>query len=165
MIVSTGREYGLIVHYGKAKLIGKALLIIEKMWKSSCELDVAAYMILIRSLYNAQKTDIGLEFYKEMVHKEMRLDMSLYELLLTCLAGCGDIAGVQLVADDMIRRSQILERNVFSCMLKSFCIVERIREALELICDLNYKKLTLEPNDFETLVKGLCRVDKITDAA
>ena len=95
----------------------------------------------------------------------MGLDMSLYELLLTCLAGSGDIAGVQLVADDMIRRSQIPERDVFSCMLKSFCIAGRIREALELIRDLNDKNLTLEPNDFETLVKGLCRADRITDAA
>ena len=120
-------------------------------------------MILIRSLCNAQKADIALEFYKEMVHKEIGLDMSLYELLLICLAGCGDIVGVQLVADDMIRRSQIPKRDVFSCMLKSFCIVERIREALELIHDLNDKNLTLEPNDFETLVKGLCRADRITD--
>ncbi|KAL6336189.1 hypothetical protein AAG906_011071 [Vitis piasezkii] len=155
----------LISHYGKAKLIGKALLILEKMWKSGCEPDVAAYMILIRSLCNAQKADIALEFYKEMVHKDMGLDMSLYELLLICLAGCGDIVGVQLVADDMIRSSQIPERDVFSCMLKSFCIVGRIREALELIRDLNDKNLTLEPNDFETLVKGLCRADRITDAA
>ncbi|KAL6342931.1 hypothetical protein AAG906_016951 [Vitis piasezkii] len=74
------------------------------MWKSGCEPDVATYMILIRSLCNAQKADIALEFYKEMVHKEMGLDMSLYELLLICLAGCGDIVGVQLVANDMIRR-------------------------------------------------------------
>ena len=125
------------------------------MWKSGCEPDVATYMILICSLRNAQKADIALEFYKEMVHKEIGLDMSLYELLLICLAGCGDIVGVQLVADDMIRRSQIPKRDVFSYMLKSFCISGRIREALELIHDLNDKNLTLEPNDFETLVKGL----------
>ena len=66
-------------------------------------------MILIRSLCNAQKVDITLEFYKKMVYKEMGLDMSLYEMLLTCLGGCGDIVGVQLVADDMIKRSQIVE--------------------------------------------------------
>ena len=154
----------LISHYGKAKLIAKALLILEKMRESGCEPDAAAYMILIRSLCNAQKADIALEFYKEMVQMEMQLDMGLYKLLLTCLAGCGDIAGFQSVADDMIKGSQIPERDVFSCMLKSFCIAGRIREALELIHDLNDKNLTLEPDDFETLVKGLCKADRITDA-
>ncbi|KAJ9691571.1 hypothetical protein PVL29_013683 [Vitis rotundifolia] len=116
MAVSAGREYRstdsiypVDRFIYNAKLIAKALLILEKMWKSSCESDLAAYMILIRSLCNAQKADIALEFYKEMVHKEMGLDMSLYELLLTCLAGCGDIIGVQLVVDDMIRHSHIAE--------------------------------------------------------
>lgn len=154
----------LISHYGKAKLIGKALMILEKMRKSGFEPDGVTYMNLMRSLCNAQKADIALEFYKEMVHKEMRLNMSLYKQLLTCLAISGDIAGVRLVADDMIRGSQLPERDVFSYMLKSFCIAGRIREALELIRDLNHKNLTLKPGDLETLVKGLCRADRITDA-
>lgn len=154
----------LMSHYGKAKLIGKALLILEKMRKCGCEPDAVACKILIRSLCNAQKTDVALEFYKEMVHNEMQLDMSLYKLLLTCLARSGDIAGFQLVADGMIKGSQIPERDAFSCMLKSFCIAGRIKEALELIRNLKNKNLTLEPDDFETLVKGLCRADRITDA-
>ncbi|KAJ9673096.1 hypothetical protein PVL29_026396 [Vitis rotundifolia] len=100
MAVSTGREHGSTCQplQNNAKLIGNDLLILEKKWKSSCEPNVAAYMILIRSLCNAQKADIALEFYKKM-----------YELLLTCLAGYGDIVGVQLVANDMIRHSQIHE--------------------------------------------------------
>ncbi|KAA8516832.1 hypothetical protein F0562_017350 [Nyssa sinensis] len=154
----------LISNYGKANLIGKALLIFEKMRKSGFEPDEAAYKLMVRLLCIARKAEIAMEFYKEMVHKHMGLDMNLYKLLLNSLVVSGDIASVHLVADDMIQISQIPEHNVYPCMLKSFCIAGRIREALELIRDLKNRNVTLDPQNFETLVKGLCRADRITDA-
>lgn len=154
----------LILHYAKAKLIGKALLIFEKMKKLGIEPDAVVYKLMLRLLCFAGKADIAMEFYKEMVNKEMGVDVNLYRLLFTCLAKCGDINLVHLVADDMIKISQIPEHHVHSCVLKSFCISGRIKEALELIRDLKTKNITLEPEHFETLVKGLCRSDRIGDA-
>ncbi|XVF76051.1 hypothetical protein PTKIN_Ptkin13bG0235600 [Pterospermum kingtungense] len=154
----------LISQYGKAKLIGKALEIFGNMKKYGCEPDEASYRMMIRALCNAQKGDIALEFYKEMVEKEMSLDLNLYKMLLNCLANSGDNASVHLVADNMMRVSGVPEHEVYSYVLKSFCVSGRIREALELIRDLKKRDLSLDPHYFEILVKGLCRADRIADA-
>ncbi|XVE96248.1 hypothetical protein REPUB_Repub02eG0205100 [Reevesia pubescens] len=154
----------LISQYGKSKLIGKALEVFENMKKYGCEPDEIAYKVMVHALCNAEKGDIAIEFFKEMVEKEMSLDLNLYKMLLICVAKSEDNAAVHLVADKMMRVSQIPEQEVFGHVLKSFCISGRIREALELIRDLKKKSLSLDPYYFEILVKGLCRADRIADA-
>ncbi|XP_010673768.2 putative pentatricopeptide repeat-containing protein At5g06400, mitochondrial [Beta vulgaris subsp. vulgaris] len=154
----------LFMHYGKAKLVGKALLTFEKMKRLGFEPDAESYRWLIRVLCQCGKGEIALEFYKEMVQKEFVLDNRLYTMLLNCLAGCGDIDGVYIVANDMVNISEIPEHDVYSCVLKSFCMSERIREALELIRDLKTKNLTLTSEYFEILVKGLCKAGRMVDA-
>ncbi|XP_022766926.1 putative pentatricopeptide repeat-containing protein At5g06400, mitochondrial [Durio zibethinus] len=154
----------LISQYGKSKLIGKALEVFEKMKKYGCEPDEVAYRMMIRALCNAEKGDIAIEFYKEMIEMEMSLDLNLYKMLLNCVAKSGDIAAVHLVADNMMRVSQVPEQEAYGYVLKSFCISGKIREALELIRDLKEKDLSLDPHYFEILVKGLCRADRIADA-
>ncbi|GAB4835289.1 hypothetical protein Ancab_000198 [Ancistrocladus abbreviatus] len=156
----------LFMHYGKAKLIGKALLVFEKMRTAGCAPDAEAYSWMIRVLCAAGKGEIAFEFYKEMVQKDLGqgLDIKLYKLLLNCLAASGDIAGLYSVANDMMKVSQIPEQDVYLCVLKSFCIFGRIAEALKLIRDLKCKDLTFNPEYFETLVKGLCRANRIDDA-
>lgn len=154
----------LLMHYGKVKLVGKALLIFEKMRRSGFEPDSEAYRLMIQLLCQSRKGEIALEFYKEMVQKDLGVDIKLYRLLLNFLAGCGDVNGVYLVANDMIKLSHIPEHDVYCYVLKSFCVSERIREALELIRDLKNKNLMLSPIYFETLVKGLCRANRMDDA-
>uniref|UniRef100_A0A2N9HKL7 Pentacotripeptide-repeat region of PRORP domain-containing protein n=1 Tax=Fagus sylvatica TaxID=28930 RepID=A0A2N9HKL7_FAGSY len=124
----------LISLYGNAKLISKALLVFNNMRKCGCEPDSHVYMKMIRALCAAGKDDIAMEFYKEMVQKEMGIDMSLYKMLMNCVARSGDIAAVHS------------------------------NEALEWIRDLKSKDVTLDAEYFETLVKGLCRADRIVDA-
>ncbi|XP_030484211.2 putative pentatricopeptide repeat-containing protein At5g06400, mitochondrial [Cannabis sativa] len=154
----------LISHYGKAKRIGKALLVYNKMIKTGHEPDEVVYKMMIRSLCVAGKADIAIEFYKEIVKKEIELDLSLYKMLLSCLARSGDTAGVHLVAEDMMKISQIPDQIVYGCVLKSFCLSGRIRDALEYIRDLKDKEVTFGREYFETLVKGLCRANRIGDA-
>ncbi|KAF3442775.1 hypothetical protein FNV43_RR16692 [Rhamnella rubrinervis] len=154
----------LISHYGKAKLIGKALLLYDKMVKSGSNPDVLVYKMMIRSLCDAGKADIAMEFYKEMVQKEFGLDVGTYRMLLSCIARSGDTASVHLVGDDMMKITQISNHIVYGCVLKSFCISGRIREALEFTRDLKNKNVTLRHEYLEILLKGLCRADRIQDA-
>ncbi|KAL9248329.1 hypothetical protein vseg_021664 [Gypsophila vaccaria] len=154
----------ILMHYGKAKLVGKALLMFEKMKRSGVEPDVEAYRILIQLLCKFKKGEIALEFYKEMVQKGFELDRTVYPYLLNCLAGCGDVDGVYVVVHDMINVSEIPEHDAYSFVLKSFCIAGHIKEALELIRDLNNKNVTLSVVFFETLAKGLCKANRIDDA-
>ncbi|XP_062004341.1 putative pentatricopeptide repeat-containing protein At5g06400, mitochondrial [Rosa rugosa] len=154
----------LIQMYGKAKLVGRALSVYEKMKKCGFEPDSVVFRMMIRSLCAAGKADVAMEFYKEMVQKDIGLDINMYKLLLNGIASYGDTAAVGLVSDDMMRVSQIPEHVVYGCVLKSFCISGRIREALEYIRELKNKDVMLLPEYFETLVKGLCRADRIADA-
>lgn len=154
----------LVSLYGKAKLIGKALLVFEKMKKCGCEPDAVAYKVLVRSLCDAGKGDIVLEFYKEMAQKEMVLELSLYKMVMNCAAKLGDVDAVLSIADDMIRISQIPEHDAYGCVLKSFCVSMRIREALEFIQNLKSKEVSMNRDYFETLVKGLCCAGRISDA-
>ncbi|GMI65757.1 hypothetical protein like AT5G06400 [Hibiscus trionum] len=154
----------LISQYGESKLIGKALEIFDNMKKCGFESDTTAYTTMLHALCNAEKCDLAIEFYKEMVEKEMSLDLNSYKMLLNCIAKSGDNDAVHLVADNMMRISEIPEQEVYGYVLKSFCISGRIKEALELIRDLKKKDLSLDPHYFEILIKGLCRVDRIADA-
>ncbi|GAB2246157.1 hypothetical protein Droror1_Dr00001650 [Drosera rotundifolia] len=156
----------LLMQYGKAKLIGKALLIFDEMRVAGCEPDGEAYRVMVRLLSTAGKGDVALEFYNEMIKKGfgLELDIKSYRMLLNCLTGSGDQDGVYSVADGMINASQIPESDVYSCVLKSFCVSKRIKEALELIRDLRSKNLAFNSEYLETLVKGLCKADRIDDA-
>ncbi|WCJ34151.1 Pentatricopeptide repeat (PPR) superfamily protein [Euphorbia peplus] len=154
----------VISQYGKAKMVGKALFLFEKMKKSGCEPDERVYRTMVRCLCNGGKGEIAMEVYKEMVKKEMRLDLRLYKILLNAMAKLGDVDAVNLISDDMVKVVMIPERDVRVCMLKSFCVAGRIREALELIREFNGKEIALDYECFETLLRGLCRAGRITDA-
>ncbi|KAE8664187.1 putative pentatricopeptide repeat-containing protein [Hibiscus syriacus] len=154
----------IISQYGKSKMIGKALEVFENMQRCGFEPDTTTYTTMVCALCNAEKGDLALEFYKEMVEKEMNLDSNSYKMLLNCVAKSGDTDSVHLVADNMMRVSEIPEQEVYGYVLKSFCISGRIKEALEFIRDLRKKDLSLDPLYFEILIKGLCRADRIADA-
>ncbi|XP_050383405.1 putative pentatricopeptide repeat-containing protein At5g06400, mitochondrial [Argentina anserina] len=155
----------LIQMYGKAKLIGEALLVYENLKKGGFEPDAVVYRTMIHTLCAAGKADIAMEFYKEMVQKDFGLDINMYKLLLNSIARLEDTAAaVGLVSDDMMRFSNIPQHVVYGCILKSYCVSGRIREALEYIRELKNKEVMLLPEYFETLVKGLCRADRIGDA-
>ncbi|XP_012832752.1 PREDICTED: putative pentatricopeptide repeat-containing protein At5g06400, mitochondrial [Erythranthe guttata] len=154
----------LLSHYGKSKLISKSLLVFENMRKSGVEPDAIAYRIMLGALCNGGRSDLALEFYKDMVHNEVNLDLGLCKQLLKCFALSGDVTSVYLVGENMKKNSEISEPQIYHLMLKSFCIAGRIRESLELIRDLKNKNVILDAGIFETLVKGLCSKDRITDA-
>ncbi|KAK4390045.1 putative pentatricopeptide repeat-containing protein, mitochondrial [Sesamum angolense] len=132
----------IVSYYGKAKLIGKALLMFEEMKTAGVRPDAIAYREMLRALCNAGKADLALEFYKDMVHNEVKLDVASYKQLLKCFALCGDVAAVHFVGEKH----------------------GRIKESLELICDLKNKNIILDTGIFETLVKGLCSRDRIADS-
>ncbi|CAI8602326.1 unnamed protein product [Vicia faba] len=155
----------LVSQYGKVKKISEALLAFENMQKCGCEPDAVSYKTVIRMLCSSGKGDIAMEFYNDMIRKDIVLDdVRLYKMLMNCMAKSGDVAAVSLLGNDMTRLSLMPESSVLGCMLKSFCISGRIKEALELIRDLKYKDVVLEPGYFETLVRGLCKEGRISDA-
>ncbi|KAL6549146.1 hypothetical protein OROHE_008991 [Orobanche hederae] len=154
----------LMAHYGKAKLIGKSLLVFDEMKRAGVEPDSVVYKTMLRALCNAGKAELALEFYKDVVHKEVNLDVGSYKKLLKCLALSGNISAVHLVGENMIRLSEIPENHVYGLMLKYLCISGRIRESLELIRELKNKNIVLDTRIFETLVKGLCSKGRIRDA-
>ncbi|CAH2073860.1 unnamed protein product [Thlaspi arvense] len=154
----------LISVYGKAKKIGKGLLVFEKMRKSGFEPDASAYNIMIRSLCIAGRGDLALEFYKEMIEKGITFGLRTYKMLLDCTAKSEKVDVVQSIADDMVRICEVSEHDAFGYLLKSFCISGKIREALELIRELKNKEVCLDAKYFEILVKGLCRANRIVDA-
>ncbi|XP_073141343.1 putative pentatricopeptide repeat-containing protein At5g06400, mitochondrial [Henckelia pumila] len=154
----------LVSHYGRANMIGKALSMFEKMKKTGVEPDGITYRTMLLALCHGKEGGIALEFYKEMVHNKVDMDVGLYKQLLKCLALSGDIASVHLVGDNMITKTEIPEPCVYGLMLKSLCIAGRIREALELIQNMKNKNVSLDSEIIVMLVKGLCNTDRIVDA-
>ncbi|KAK7268127.1 hypothetical protein RIF29_20814 [Crotalaria pallida] len=154
----------LVSYYGKVKKISEVLVAFENMKRCGFEPDAVSYREIIRALCTSGKGDIAMEFYKDMVGKDMVLNVKVYKMLMNCVARSGDVAAVSLLGNDMVRLSLLPENSVHSCMLKSFCVSGRIKESLELIRDLKNKGLALEPESFETLVRGLCMAGKVTDA-
>ncbi|KZV48820.1 pentatricopeptide repeat-containing protein mitochondrial [Dorcoceras hygrometricum] len=154
----------LMSHYGRVNMIGKALAVFEKMKKIGIEPDGITYRTMLLALCKGKESGIALEFYKEMVHKEVDIDVGLHKQLLKSLALSGDIAAVHLIGDNMITNSDIPQLRVYGLMLKSLCIAGRIREALELVQSMKNKNVSLDTNIFVMLVKGLCSTDRIVDA-
>ncbi|CAF1789556.1 unnamed protein product [Brassica oleracea var. botrytis] len=154
----------LISVYGKAKKIGKGLLVFEKMRKDGFEPDAAAYNIMIRSLCIAGRGDLAVEFYKEMIEKGITFGLRTYKMLLDCTAKSEEVDIVQSIADDMVKICEVSEHDAFGYLLKSFCVSGKIREALELIRVLKSKEVCIDAKYFEILVKGLCRAGRMADA-
>ncbi|KAL5137382.1 putative pentatricopeptide repeat-containing protein, mitochondrial [Glycine soja] len=115
-------------------------------------------------LKSAGKREIAMEFYNQMIWKDMVLDVTLYNMVMNCMARSGDVAAVNLLGNDMIRLPVMPENCVHGCMLKIFCIFGRIEDALELIRDLKNKDLDLEPENYKNLVRRLCKAGRITYA-
>ncbi|XP_077225881.1 pentatricopeptide repeat (PPR) superfamily protein [Tasmannia lanceolata] len=154
----------LISHYGKSKLIGEALVVFDKMRQSGFEPDEAAYKSMVHALCNVGKSELAMEFYKEMVSKNFGIDMKLYKMLMSCLLRSGDVESVRMVGDDMMRIVGIPEHEVYSFMLESFCVSGKIEEALGLVHEIRKKNITSDPKNFEIFVKGLCRAGRVMDA-
>ncbi|CAN7141699.1 unnamed protein product [Brassica rapa subsp. narinosa] len=154
----------LISVYGKAKKIGKGLLVFEKMRKDGFEPDAAAYNIMIRSLCIAGRGDLAVEFYNEMIEKGITFGLRTCKMLLDCTAKTEEVDVVQSIADDMVRICGVSEHDAFGYLLKSFCVSGKIREALELIRVLKSKEVCIDAKYFEILVKGLCRANRMVDA-
>ncbi|CAM8925179.1 unnamed protein product [Rhodiola kirilowii] len=154
----------LLSSYEKPQAFAKALSTFEEMKRAGCEPDVFSYRTTIHVLCASQKFEIAKEFYKEMTEKGFEMEMSTYRLLMNGLAESGDVAGVHMVADDMVRISQIAKPIAYACMLKSFCISGRIKEALELVREFKNNNLTFDSDNLETLVRGLSRAGRVEDA-
>nr|KYP49460.1 hypothetical protein KK1_028807 [Cajanus cajan] len=121
----------LITHYGKAKKISEALLAFENMRRHGCEPDAVSYGAIIRSLCSAGKGDIAMEFYNDMVKKDMVLDVRLYKMIMNCMARSGDVAAVNLLGNDMIRL--YLEPEYYETLVRGLCKAGRITDALEIV--------------------------------
>ncbi|MQM04707.1 hypothetical protein Taro_037503 [Colocasia esculenta] len=152
----------LICHYGKAKQIGKALWAFEQMKRRGFEPDKMAYEAIIRASCEGGKTEIAMEFYKEMVGEDMGVGYNLYQALMNCLAVSGDVMTLRSVGEHMMKVAS--ESAVYFCMLKSLCISERIEEAMELVDEIKKKNLTLDPGCAEILVKGLSKAGRASEA-
>uniref|UniRef100_A0A2N9H617 Pentacotripeptide-repeat region of PRORP domain-containing protein n=1 Tax=Fagus sylvatica TaxID=28930 RepID=A0A2N9H617_FAGSY len=153
----------LISLYGNAKLISKALLVFNNMRKCGCEPDSHVYMKMIRALCAAGKDDIAMEFYKEMVQKEMGIDMSLYKMLMNCLARSGDIAAVHSVADDMMRVWQTPEHIIYGYVLKRLCRADRIVDALEIV-DIMKRRHIIDGKVYGIIISGYLRRNDVSKA-
>ncbi|RYR71483.1 hypothetical protein Ahy_A02g005741 isoform A [Arachis hypogaea] len=121
----------LISHYGKVKQISKLLLAFENMKKFGCEPDEVAYRAMIRSLCSCGKGDIAMEFYKDMVQKDMVLDLRLYKLLMNSMARVGDVAAVHFLGNDMTHLA--IEPEFFETLVRGLCKAGMITDALEIV--------------------------------
>ncbi|CAN6463567.1 unnamed protein product [Victoria cruziana] len=153
----------VVSHYGKAGLLGEALLAFEKM-RYSLEADEATYSSLVRALCEGKKIELAVEFYREMASKGMKLDVYVYRLLMTESAGSGDLDTVRLIADDMAKIAGMTEDTVNSSLLKRFCVSGRLEEALELLREIRMKTVIIDNEKIQILVEGLCLAGRNDDA-
>ncbi|KAF9603288.1 hypothetical protein IFM89_034637 [Coptis chinensis] len=80
--------------------------------------DGTLYEVIVYALCNAGKGDIVMKFYKEMVCKNIEVDMNLYNVLMNCLSRSGNILDVRLVGEDMINVSQVPQQKFKGILLK-----------------------------------------------
>ncbi|XP_020591746.1 putative pentatricopeptide repeat-containing protein At5g06400, mitochondrial [Phalaenopsis equestris] len=136
----------LISHYANAKKIGKALWTFEEMRKSGCKIDNSVYEAILRGLFSTRKAELAFEFYKEMVLKKLKVDIKIYAMLMDCLSIAGDIGNVRLVAEDMMKIAELPETEVFTIMMRSFCISGNVDEAQKLFEEMTARNMSIDSN-------------------
>ncbi|XP_020255944.1 putative pentatricopeptide repeat-containing protein At5g06400, mitochondrial [Asparagus officinalis] len=155
----------LILYYGKAKKISKALSSFEEMRKSGCKLDSEAYEAIIRALINVGKSELAMEFYNEMKSRNIEvIDIKLYELLMNCLCRSGDIAGARGVGDDLIKSMKVSANEGYARILRSFCVSGKTDEAQALLEETKKENVVIDSKASEILLKGLCRASRMDEA-
>lgn len=153
----------LIMHYGKAGRVGKALSTFQCMKKSACEPDYLVYKEILFVLCNAEKPELAMEFYKEMVSKNMALNLGLFQMLLNCLVGLDNQECIRAVRDDMTKSVDISETEAYVSLLKAYCTKGKVKEAQE-VFDEMIKKNMATAEAYEILLRGLCRGGMMEEA-
>ncbi|XP_073006272.1 putative pentatricopeptide repeat-containing protein At5g06400, mitochondrial [Typha latifolia] len=154
----------VISHYGKAGHVGKTLRTFDLMKKSGCELDSRVYKTILRALCNARKSELAMEFYKEMVSKNMPVDVHQYQMLMSCLVRSDDTESIRLVRDDMIEIAMVSESKAYMQTLKSFCSSGNIKEALQVFEEMKKKNILVDTEAYEIVLRGFCRAGRMIDA-
>ncbi|KAL0324854.1 UNVERIFIED_CONTAM: putative pentatricopeptide repeat-containing protein, mitochondrial [Sesamum radiatum] len=127
----------LVSYYGKAKLIGKALLMFEEMKTAGVRPDAIAYREMLRVLCNAGKADLALEFYKDMVHNENKniiLDTGIFETLVKGLCSRDRIADAMEILEIMKRRD-VFNQNIYGILISTHLRRNEVSEAFNLFQD------------------------------
>ncbi|KAJ4821580.1 Pentatricopeptide repeat (PPR) superfamily protein [Rhynchospora pubera] len=153
----------LIMHYGNTGRVGKALSTFQSMKKSGCEPDYQVYKVILSALCYAEKPELALEFYKEMVSKNMALNLRLFQMLLNCLVELDDKECIQPVRDDLTKAMNFSENEGYVCLLKSYCIKGKVKAAQEVFGEMT-KKNMVSTEAYEIFLKGLCRGGMMEEA-
>lgn len=152
----------VISSYGKARQIGKMLSTFQAMGKSRhVAADSKVYRTILHALCNSAKSELALEFYKDMA-RNTEVGSDIFRLLLCCLAGSDNAEGVFYVRDDMIKSMKYPEEYCYLEALRSFCVSGKIEEAQKIFQQMMNKSIA-SSSAFEILLRGLCkdgRMDK-----
>ncbi|KAF3334773.1 putative pentatricopeptide repeat-containing protein [Carex littledalei] len=146
----------LIIHYGKTGRVGKALCTFQSMKISGCEPDYLVYKEILLALCNAEKPELAMEFYKEMVSKNMTLNLGLFQMLVNCLVGLDNKEYIGSFRDDMTKAMGFSENEAYVCLLKAYCTKGKVKDAQEVFDEI-IKKNMATTEAYEILLKGLCR--------
>ncbi|XP_078430816.1 pentatricopeptide repeat (PPR) superfamily protein [Wolffia australiana] len=169
----------LVQSFGRGRRVGRALWAFEQMKKKTeSGPDSKAYYSIIRALCEAGKTDMAVEFYREMTDARIAAGGDLYLLLMTSLAKAGDVGMAKQVAEDVARGSVKIqapttvlkaiadskvpsEESVSSSLLlKSLCLSGNVDEAM---AEARRKKVEDQAN-LEILVCGLAKAGRVDEA-
>jgi pentatricopeptide repeat protein len=153
----------LISHYGKSGQVGKALRTFQSMKKLGCDPDYLVYKEILCALCNAEKPELAIEFYKEMLSKNMTLNLRLFQMLLTCLVGLDNKEYVQAVRDDMTKAMDFSENEADVCVLKAYCTKGKVKDARGMFDEMTKKNMATT-EVYEILLKGLCREGMMEEA-
>ncbi|XP_078168878.1 pentatricopeptide repeat (PPR) superfamily protein [Carex rostrata] len=146
----------LIMHYGKTGRVGKALCTFQSMKISGCKPDYLVYKEILLALCNAEKPELAMEFYKEMVSKNMTLNLGLFQMLVNSLVGLDNKEYIGSVRDDMTKAMGFSENEAHVCLLKAYCIKGKVKDAQEVFDEMKKKNMATTKSH-EILLKGLCR--------
>uniref|UniRef100_J3ND91 Pentacotripeptide-repeat region of PRORP domain-containing protein n=2 Tax=Oryza brachyantha TaxID=4533 RepID=J3ND91_ORYBR len=148
--------------YGKARQISKMLSTFQAMGKSRyVAVDSKVYRTILRALCNSAKSELALEFYKDMP-RSIEVGSDVFRLLLCCLARSDNAEAVLYVRDDMIKSMKYPEEYCYLEALRSFCVSGKLEEAKKVFQQMMNKSLA-NSSAFEILLRGLCkngRMDK-----
>ncbi|KAI3461509.1 hypothetical protein Pfo_018172 [Paulownia fortunei] len=156
---------GLIRHYGKARLIDKAIEVFREMGKSfNCVRTIQSFNTILNVLVDNERICDAIELFAEGPKMGFRLNSVSFNIMIKMWLEKGDWEKARKVFDEMLEREVEPTVVTYNSQIGFLCKRGEVDEAKKLFEDMRRKGKRGNAVTYALLMEGLCALERFKEA-
>ncbi|KMT05330.1 hypothetical protein BVRB_7g174650 [Beta vulgaris subsp. vulgaris] len=155
---------GLIRHYGKCKLIEKAIELFNQMPKFNCERNLQSFNTLLNVLIDNDRRYDANDLFLRSRELGFRLNSVSYNIMMKGWLIKGDLENAWKVFDEMLEREVEPSVVTYNSLIGFLCKKGDVSKGVKLLDDMVRKGKRPNTVTYALLMEGLCSLGKYKEA-